>query len=57
MANAPTLAISAANRSMITISIMLATIMTALDATIANVALPHMAGSMSASAVNRSPGC
>jgi len=38
------------NRSMITISIMLATIMTALDTTIANVALPHMAGSVSASA-------
>ena len=35
---------------MITISIMLATIMTALDTTIANVALPHMAGSVSASA-------
>jgi DHA2 family multidrug resistance protein len=35
---------------MITISIMLATIMTALDSTIANVALPHMAGSVSASA-------
>jgi len=39
-----------ANRGMITISIMLATIMTALDTTIANVALPHMAGSVSASA-------
>jgi DHA2 family multidrug resistance protein len=38
------------NRGMITISIMLATIMTALDTTIANVALPHMAGSVSASA-------
>ncbi|MDR3510446.1 MAG: MDR family MFS transporter [Caulobacteraceae bacterium] len=40
----------AVNRGMITISIMLATIMTALDTTIANVALPHMAGSVSASA-------
>jgi DHA2 family multidrug resistance protein len=38
------------NRGMITVSIMLATIMTALDTTIANVALPHMAGSVSASA-------
>jgi DHA2 family multidrug resistance protein len=38
------------NRGMITISVMLATIMTVLDSTIANVALPHMAGSMSASA-------
>jgi DHA2 family multidrug resistance protein len=34
---------------MITISIMLATIMQALDGTIANVALPHMQGSLSAS--------
>jgi DHA2 family multidrug resistance protein len=40
----------APNRTMIMISIMLATIMTALDTTIANVALPHMAGSVSASA-------
>jgi DHA2 family multidrug resistance protein len=37
------------NRGMITVSVMLATIMTVLDSTIANVALPHMAGSMSAS--------
>jgi DHA2 family multidrug resistance protein len=37
------------NRGMITVSILLATIMTALDTTIANVALPHMAGSVSAS--------
>src|SRR3546814_857888 len=34
---------------MITLSIMLATIMQTLDSTIANVALPHMAGSLSAS--------
>jgi DHA2 family multidrug resistance protein len=34
---------------MITISIMLATIMQTLDSTIANVALPHMAGGLSAS--------
>jgi DHA2 family multidrug resistance protein len=37
------------NRRMITISIMLATIIQALDGTIANVALPHMQGSLSAS--------
>ncbi|MDG5501386.1 DHA2 family efflux MFS transporter permease subunit [Marinobacter sp. BGYM27] len=35
-------------RGLITLSIMLATIMQALDTTIANVALPHMQGSMSA---------
>lgn len=38
------------NRWLITTSIMLATVMTSLDATIANVALPHMAGALSASA-------
>jgi len=37
------------NRRMITISIMLATIIQALDGTIANVALPHMQGALSAS--------
>jgi MFS transporter, DHA2 family, multidrug resistance protein len=37
------------NRPMITISIMLATILQTLDSTIANVALPHMQGSLSAS--------
>jgi DHA2 family multidrug resistance protein len=37
-----------ANRAMITISVMLATIMQALDTTIANVALPEMQGSMGA---------
>jgi len=37
------------HRMMITLSIMLATIMQTLDSTIANVALPHMAGSLSAS--------
>ena len=36
------------NRRMITFSIMLATVMQTLDSTIANVALPHMQGSMSA---------
>lgn len=37
------------NRPMITVSIMLATLMQTLDSTIANVALPHMQGSLSAS--------
>ena len=36
------------HRGLITVSVMLATIMQALDTTIANVALPHMQGSMSA---------
>jgi DHA2 family multidrug resistance protein len=36
------------NQTLIVISIMLATIMQALDTTIANVALPHMQGSLSA---------
>src|ERR1700709_1766007 len=39
-----------ANRWPIPISIMLATVMNSLDSTIANVALPHMQGSVSASA-------
>ncbi len=37
------------NRRMITVSIMLATVMQTLDSTIANVALPHMQGTLSAS--------
>src|SRR5512144_1754746 len=37
-----------AHRTFITLSVMLATIMQALDTTIANVALPHMQGSMGA---------
>jgi DHA2 family multidrug resistance protein len=37
------------NRAMVSVSLMLATVMTTLDTTIANVALPHMAGSVSAS--------
>jgi DHA2 family multidrug resistance protein len=37
------------NRRMITLSIMMATIMQTLDSTIANVALPHMQGALSAS--------
>jgi DHA2 family multidrug resistance protein len=36
------------HRGLITVSVMLATIMQALDTTIANVALPHMQGTMSA---------
>src|ERR1700712_3731742 len=40
----------AKNRVPITVSIMLATVMNSLDTTIANVALPHMQGSVSASA-------
>src|SRR6201999_319264 len=39
----------APNKWAITISIMLATIMVSLDTTIANVALPHIQGSVSAS--------
>src|ERR1700749_303767 len=37
------------NRGMMTVSIMLATLIQTLDSTIANVALPHMQGSLSAS--------
>ncbi|MEA3132161.1 MAG: transporter, family, multidrug resistance protein [Gammaproteobacteria bacterium] len=37
------------NRRMITVSIMMATVMQTLDTTIANVALPHMQGTLSAS--------
>jgi len=37
------------NRGMITVSIMLATLIQTLDSTIANVALPHMQGALSAS--------
>ena len=40
---------SAVNRTMVLIAVLLATVMTILDSTIANVALPHMAGSLSAS--------
>jgi DHA2 family multidrug resistance protein len=39
---------AAAPRALVTVSVMLATIMQALDTTIANVALPHMQGAMSA---------
>jgi MFS transporter, DHA2 family, multidrug resistance protein len=44
-----TAAAPVANRGWITVSIMLATFMQGVDTTIANVALPHMQGSMSAS--------
>src|ERR1700682_6660422 len=37
------------NRPMLTLSIMLATLIQTLDSTIANVALPHMQGTLSAS--------
>jgi MFS transporter, DHA2 family, multidrug resistance protein len=45
---APNPAAPVVNRAAITISIMLATIMQAIDTTIANVALPHIQGSLSA---------
>src|SRR5476649_977433 len=47
---APALAPRAPNRPAITACIILAVIMQALDTTIANVALPYMQGSVSASA-------
>ena len=43
-----TTAAAVPHRGMVVVSIMLATIMQALDTTIANVALPHMQGSLSA---------
>ncbi|MEC5397322.1 DHA2 family efflux MFS transporter permease subunit [Uliginosibacterium sp. H1] len=45
---APAGGVDAGHRSMITLAVMLATIMQALDTTIANVALPHMQGAMGA---------
>src|SRR5262249_13601845 len=47
-AASPYLPETPAHRRMITVSIMLATIIQAIDGTIANVALPHMMGSLSA---------
>lgn len=44
----PIAAESSKHRGLVTIAVMLSTIMQALDTTIANVALPHMQGSMSA---------
>src|ERR671926_1677857 len=49
MADATAAAQGEPNRAAITICVMLATIMQALDTTIANVALPYMQGSVSAS--------
>src|ERR1700761_4769827 len=45
----PSSAAAPLNRPMITVSIMLATLIQTLDSTIANVALPHMQGTLSAS--------
>ncbi len=45
---APAVEPAASHRGLITVSVMLATIMQALDTTIANVALPHMQGTMGA---------
>ena len=47
-AESPYLPETPAHRRMITVSIMLATVIQAIDGTIANVALPHMQGSLSA---------
>ncbi len=49
-AAAPAKAAGDPNRGIITACVMLATVMNSLDTTIANVALPHMQGSVSASA-------
>src|SRR3954463_6896045 len=48
-ASSPASAAVPLNRPMITLSIMLATLIQTLDSTIANVALPHMQGALSAS--------
>lgn len=48
MSDQPALQVSDARRRLITISAMLATLMQTLDMTIANVALPHMQGTLSA---------
>ena len=45
---APTIEPDSAKRTWITLSVMLATVIQALDMTIANVALPHMQGTMGA---------
>ena len=47
-AGTPAMTGRAGNRAMLTVSVMLATIMQALDTTIANVALPEMQGAMGA---------
>ena len=48
MTAADTSTLPVANRGIITVSVMLATVMQALDTTIANVALPHVQGALSA---------
>ena len=45
------------NRGAITACVILAVVMQALDTTIANVALPYIQGSVSASQPTRWPGC
>ena len=45
----PTPWVPAANRWMIAVSVMTATFMVVLDSSVANVALPHIAGNLSAS--------
>src|SRR3954447_16607052 len=47
--NAGAVALTGSRRAMVTVCAMSATIMQALDTTIANVALPYMQGSLSAS--------
>jgi DHA2 family multidrug resistance protein len=46
--NTPPSSVNPRTRAFVTVSVMLATIMQVLDTTIANVALPHMEGSLSA---------
>src|SRR6195256_3892980 len=46
----PSAASASPNRTMVTVCAMVATLMQALDQTIANVALPYMQGSLSATA-------
>ena len=48
IATAPSSAVASPNRTMVTVCAMVATLMQALDNTIANVALPYMQGSLSA---------
>src|SRR3974390_1568159 len=48
VASSPVAEEASANRAMVTICAMVATLMQALDNTIANVALPYMQGSLSA---------
>ena len=48
VASFPSTPAAAPNRAMVTVCAMIATLMQALDNTIANVALPYMQGSLSA---------